>query len=111
MQRIYRFKLMTGAHHDQASGNTYACTPDKRVPAKPEAEDQTPTIIPGAQPVFESAMELDKVFRNKFQRVPDDTPTTNPPDASALAAKARNEKELSATRTPANESKKGNRKN
>lgn len=112
MIKIIKFKLLAGAHHDAASGNSYECTPDKTVPPKPDAEDQNPTVIPGTQPVFESAMELDKTFRNKFSRMPEDTPVTARPDASALRAKAQNEAEEKRN-APPNDGKapKGGRRN
>lgn len=91
MKQIFKFRLLAGSHTDNASGNTYECTPDKTIPPKPDAEDQNPTVIPGEQPVFESACLLDKTFRGKFMRVPDDTPVTAKPDGSALSAKAWNE--------------------
>ena len=112
MIKIIKFKLLAGAHHDTASGNTYECTPDKTVAPKPDAEDQNPTVIPGKQPVFESAFELDKTFRNKFARVPDDTPVTDPPDASALRAKALNEAEVKKNAPPSDgKAPKGGRRN
>ncbi len=107
MQKIIKFRVIAGVHHDPASGNTYACTADKRVPAKEDADDQNPTIIPGVQPVFESATELDKMFRGKFQRVPEDTPVTGRPDASALKAMAQNEKERLAAEAKAKKNEGG----
>jgi len=91
--KIHKFRLMGGVHHDKASGNKYTCTPDKRIEPKPDADDQEVKTIPGDHPVFQSAMRLDLVFKNKFILVPEDTPTTASPDGSALTAIAVNERE------------------
>lgn len=105
---IFKFKVMAGAHHDSASGNTYMCKPDKIVQPKPDADDQNPTVVPGEQPVFESAMELDKAFRGKFMRMSADTPVTAKPDGSALRAKALNEAEAKPEPPAGKKSSRGN---
>lgn len=56
------FKVMGGSHHDRVSNNTY------------EQGD-----------VFQSNYQLDKVFVNKFQHMPDTEPTTKPADGSVVA--------------------------
>jgi hypothetical protein len=78
--------LLAGSHHCNKSGNTYEVIPDKTEQA-PDGSDKG-RIVKGVYPVFKTGIKLWEIFKNKFQQVPDDTPTTHPADGYCSEAPA-----------------------